>query len=284
MGDPHLERRGIHRPNLRLTDARHPEDDVIDLLTLNAGDAHLTVDLVAGGRISALSIGEAELIVPQAVDPNPLNWGCYPMVPFAGRLQDGLLDFDGATHTLPRTLDPHAIHGYGFTSEWSRLDDQAIEWNFSEPWPFTGRATQRFELIENRLTITMDVLAHQRQPMQVGWHPWFQRTTAAGDLEFELPPSSMYRRGSDGIPDGELITPPPGPWDDCFTALATEPVLRWGDLTLELSADADHWVVYDGPAHAICVEPQTGPPNGVNSAPEILEAGQTLTTSFTMRW
>jgi len=257
---------------------------VIDLLTLNAGDARLTVDLVAGGRISSFSIGDAELIVPQAVDPNPLNWGCYPMVPFAGRLRNGSLQFDGAIHALPRTLGPHAIHGYGFTSEWHRLDDNAIEWNFTEPWPFTGRAIQRFELAERHLTITMEVLAHQRQPMQVGWHPWFQRETAAGILEFELPAASMYRLGSDGIPDGTLITPPPGPWDDCFTALANEPVLRWGDLTLKLSADADHWVVYDRPDHAICVEPQTGPPNGVNSAPEVLDAGQTLTTSFTLRW
>ena len=257
---------------------------MIDLLTLHAGDAHLTVDLAAGGRIRALTVAGNDLIVPQSVDPNPLNWGCYPMVPFAGRLREGIFSFDGRVHTLPRNLGDHAIHGYGFTSEWVQVDDRTIEWVFTEPWPFTGRARQSFDLTATGLTLTMDVLAHEPQPMQVGWHPWFPRSTAAGALHFELPRSSMYQRDAQGIPDGRLVPPPPGPWDDCFTELAHEPVLHWGDFSLRLSSSADHWVVYDGPEHAICVEPQTGAPDAHNSAPDVLDTGEHQLTTFTLVW
>ncbi len=255
---------------------------MIDLLSLNAGDAHLTVDLAAGGRVSSLHIRDSQIMVPQADDP--LNWGCYPMVPFAGRLRDGVLDFASTAHQLPRNLAPHAIHGYGFTSEWEQIDDTTIEWSFSEPWPFTGRARQVFDLGTDHLTITMEVLAHEPQPMQVGWHPWFQRETAAGTAEFSLPSSSMYRRGDDGIPDGARLEPPCGPWDDCFTDLEADPVIRWGDRELRLSSSADHWVVYDIPTHALCVEPQTGPPNALNDAPVVLEAGEVLATSLRLDW
>ena len=77
---------------------------------------------------------------------------------------------------------------------------------------------------------------------------------------------------------------PPGPWDDCFTELAHEPVLRWGDFSLRLSSSADHWVVYDGPEHAICVEPQTGAPDAHNSAPDVLDTGEHQLTTFTLVW
>ena len=255
---------------------------MIDLLTLTAGNVRATVDLASGGRLSALQIGEAQLLAERTDDP--LTWGCYPMVPFAGRIRHGRFSFAGVDHQLPASLGGHAIHGYGFTSEWTAVDATTIEWAFTEPWPFTGRARQTFELTDTSLTITLDVMAHDTQPVHVGWHPWFLRETAAGTLQFDLPESSMYRRDADGMPDGTLIHPPPGPWDDCFTNLQSDPVLRWGELTLRLSSDASHWVVYDQPDHVLCVEPQTGPPNEINTAPQVLDAGQTHTTRFTMDW
>ena len=94
----------------------------------------------------------------------------------------------------------------------------------------------------------------------------------------------MYERGDDGIPTGRLVDVPDGPWDDCFTGLAHDPELRWGDLVVRLASSADHWVVYDQPQHAICVEPQTGPPNALNADPTIIDAGETLTTFFTIAW
>jgi galactose mutarotase-like enzyme len=253
-----------------------------DRLTFTSSRASATVDLGYGGRLSSFIVDGSELLVGHV--PDPLNWGCYPMVPFAGRLGHGTFMVDGIEHQLPRTMGDHAIHGYGFTSEWNQLDDRTIVWPFSEPWPFSGRVEQRVELTDTALMMHMTITAGERQPVGMGWHPWFRRTTAAGDLRLQFEPGRMYERGPDGLPTGSLITPPPGPWDDCFTELRSDPVLSWGSLQLTLSSSVDHWIVYDQPEHALCVEPQTGPPNDANTNPTMLEAGEQATMSFTIAW
>ena len=203
------------------------------------------------------------------------------MVPFAGRIRNGGFSFDGVDYELPATAGPHAIHGYGFVSAWTRVGDSAIQWEFGEPWPFAGRVTQRYWLSESDLTIEMSVEATDRQPMLVGWHPWFVRENSAGRLEVEFPAESMYQRDAEGMP-GELTSVRPGPWDDCFTNLSGSPRLRWGNLEVTLSSDLDHWVVYDEPDHALCVEPQSGPPNQINTNPRVLDPGDHFTTTFTL--
>ncbi len=73
----------------------------------------------------------------------------------------------------------------------------------------------------------------------------------------------MLARGDDGLPDGRRITPPPpGPWDDCFEGITAPTVLEWpGVLRLSIDSDAEYVVVYDEQPGAVCVEPQTAPPN-----------------------
>ena len=53
-------------------------------------------------------------------------------------------------------------------------------------------------------------------------------------------------------------------------------------LRLELSSSCQWWVVYSEPEHAICVEPQSGPPDAANLAPEIVVPGRPL--EHVMRW
>src|SRR3546814_15614923 len=78
--------------------------------------------------------------------------------------------------------------------------------------------------------------------------------------------SSDLPRDSDGLPLGPLDPPPPhGPWDDCFTGLTWPIQLTWpGALALSLTSTCDHVVLYDQQLHAICVEPQSGPPDAAN--------------------
>ncbi len=95
----------------------------------------------------------------------------------------------------------------------------------------------------------------------------------------------MYRRDADGIPTGEVIAPPPGPWDDCFSDLASDPVITWpGALRLTLRSTATRWVVYDEPEHALCVEPLTGPPDALNIEPAIVAPGRPLVALASLRW
>jgi aldose 1-epimerase len=117
-------------------------------------------------------------------------------------------------------------------------------------------------------------------PATLGWHPWFRRP-----VELAFAARSMYERDADGMPSGQLVTPPPGPWDDCFTGVDLPPVLRFaGGPTVEISSDCDHWVVYTEPQHALCVEPQSGPPDGFTLAPYVVEPGAPLVRHMTWRW
>ena len=254
------------------------------MITLTSSDAAVVVDPAAGGRVASIEVYGRELLVGREFSDDPLAWGCYPMVPFAGRIDHGLIEFEGSRFELPTTMGHHAIHGYGFVNEWTPVGTAEIEWLFSDPWPWLGQVTQRFSLGETALVMEMEVIAGERQPVSFGWHPWFSRVTEPDDdvtLEFDA--ADMYEL-DDEIPTGRMIDPDPGPWDNCFTGVAAAPILRWPDLELELTASTDHWVVYSQPEHAICVEPQTGPPNDVNFAPLILEAGESKAMTFTLTW
>jgi aldose 1-epimerase len=95
----------------------------------------------------------------------------------------------------------------------------------------------------------------------------------------------MYLRDDEGIPTGELVAPPPRPWDDCFVRPLATPELRYPGLTVRVESDCDHWVVYDQPSHATCVEPQSGPPDAVNlGLATVLEPGEFLQRSMTVSW
>ena len=203
------------------------------------------------------------------------------MAPFAGRVRHGRFSFEGEVVQLPPTLNGHAIHGYSHLGRWERTTEASIRFDFGEPWPFRGYVTQEFQLSEDSLTIVMTAHALDRQPIQLGWHPWFNRTTAAGTLAMGFHAGLMYRRDADGMP-GELIDVPEGPYDDCFTDVAQPITLRWGTLGLDLTSSADHWVVYDEPKDAVAIEPQTGPPNQLNANPTVVEAGESFTAEMTL--
>ena len=254
-------------------------------MQFTSSTAAVTVDPMAGGRLAELVVHGHSVLV--ARDHDPMRWGSYPMVPFAGRIRHGRFTFDGLTHELPVNLGPHAIHGYGYTEQWDVIDDQSIGWDFSGPWPYAGRAVQRFALTDSHLQVSLQVTAHERQPLMAGWHPWFRRRLDNGaPVVLDFGAASMYQLDYEAIPTGELVVPPPGPWDNCFTGLERGPALRWGvdELVLRLSSTADHWVVFTEPEHAVCVEPQSGAPDEINRRAPVFEAGKTLETVFTISW
>jgi aldose 1-epimerase len=213
-------------------------------------------------------------------DPHPMRWGAFPMVPFAGRIREGRFRFGDITVKLPANLGPHAIHGTGFDHPWAQEADGSLTVELS--WPFGGWARQRFAAAAGMLNCTIEVgNDHRAMPAQAGWHPWFRKPVTLG-----FTAAAMYRRDDAGIPTGDLVAPPPGPWDDCFTGV-TQPVrLTWADgPVVEVSSTCDHWVVYDQPVHATCVEPQTGPPDAFNLGHgfTVVEPGAPLVATMTYR-
>ncbi len=267
-------------------------------VVLRAGDCEAILDPGAGGRIAALRIDGLDLLLTKGA--GPLAWGCYPMVPWAGRLREGVLRWAGREHCLPISLlPPHAIHGTLLEAAWEILEagptSATVAADLGPPWPFGGRAIHRVSLAADHLHAELEVHAGDLDmPAIVGWHPWFPRTLrdAAGTIaglpvEVDLDAGGMLRRGPDGLPDGTVRRPiPPEPWDDCFVDVAGSPGVHWPRaLAVEIVSDARWWVVYTEHQDGVCVEPQTGPPDGLNTADHaVVRPGEPLRASMTIRW
>lgn len=276
-----------------------PIDPVVDVppdrcLRLAAPGVEVVVDLVAGGRLASFVVDGHELLVTEG--PSPMGWGSFPMAPYAGRVRDGRFEFRGRLHDLPMLMPPHAIHGTVLERSWRVTGDRTIATELGPTWPFAGRAVQRFDLEAGRLTSRLEVRADEPMPASIGWHPWFRRMPrpvagtdarpTIGPAELDLDAGAMYRRDAVGIVTGELVAPPPpGPWDDCFIDLRRSPVVRWpGFLELTIESDCPVYVVYTMPTDALCVEPQTAPPDALNTGPALVEPGHPLVAKMTWAW
>ena len=271
---------------------------MIDRITLRAGTVEAVLDPDAGGRIASLCVDGFELLVTEGA--GAVAWGCYPMVPWAGRVRDGVLRWRGEEHVLPtHLLPPHAIHGTLLEARWEVIEggpsSATLAADLGPPWPFGGRAVGRVTLGPSSLRAELEVHAAARpMPAIVGWHPWFRRVlrdpagAAVGEpVSVDLDAGGMLRRGADGLPDGTVVRPvPPEPWDDCFIDVAGTPGVHWpGALEVRIESDAPFWVVYTERDEGVCIEPQTGPPNGLNTGEHaVVEPGAPLVASMTMRW
>ena len=263
-------------------------------ILLLAGDASLTIDPDAGARFASLVIGGHELLLTEG--QGPISWGCYPMAPFAGRIRDGRFEFHGRSYQLETNLPPNAIHGTVFERAWTVVeagpDHASLEIDLGPGWPFTGRVRQSIELSPTDLQATLVLEADEPMPAWLGWHPWFRRDLGVGgSVELEFTAAGMYERGPDGLPTGRRIEPTIGPWDDAFMDLEAAPRLTWpGALALEIQSAAPVWVVYDERPQAVCVEPQSAPPDTIRLAeiagedPPIAEPGAPISVEMTWRW
>lgn len=257
-------------------------------ITLTAGDAEATVRPGNGGRIGGLRVGGLELLRQGE------RFGCFPMVPWCGRIRDGRFR-DGATvHQMPLNSPPHAIHGTARDSAWQTArvsaNEAVITYDLVDPWPYRGRVTQVVALTEDSLTLTMSVETYESSfPAQIGWHPWFNRTLGgpgAQDVRLDFTPAWQEERGDDHLPTGHRTDPKPGPWDDCFGMPdGVDVTLTWpGQLELKVTSPEKWVVVYDEQEAAVCVEPQTGPPDGLNTHPRLVTPLEPLEATTTWSW
>lgn len=257
---------------------------------LTSSTARAVVLPESGGRVSSLEIDGRDVIVgPVDADGRSrpaFGWGVYPMVPFAGRVRNALFAFDGVSHRLAPRAAPHAIHGTVDDVEWSVIEHDTstitLETDLGPDWPFAGRVEHVISLSGSSISFRLSLTAEQTMPAQVGWHPWFARpcNLEAGFIEW-LP------RDADGMPTAPTTRglPPLGDGvDDCFVGLPAPVRVQARGVGLDLWSDCSHWVIYTGASHGICVEPQSGPPNAIESSPAVLRAGDTLRRSFRIDW
>jgi aldose 1-epimerase len=227
------------------------------------------IDPDRGARLTSLVVDGFELMAhaeDPTVDPDIAD-GCFPMVPWAGRIRDGRLAGPGGVTQLPRADDGNALHGLGHVTAWTPIGHGVFELAIGDPWPTSGTARLAYRLLDDGVRIELDWHDEANAPCSIGLHPWFpRRLSTSGEVELSIDADMMVERGSDGLPTGHLVPPTEGPWDDCFT-VAGSPVLTWpGALELVLLSSSPWWVVYSQPASTICVEPQTAPPDAFDHA------------------
>ncbi|WP_394942585.1 aldose epimerase [uncultured Ilumatobacter sp.] len=279
-------------------------DDIELTLSGIRGTATVTIDATNGGRIVQIDLDGIQLLIPspaiESRDSTSVTWGSYPMAPWAGRVRDGRFTFFGVDHELQLNQDDsgngapgrqHAMHGTVMSRAWTVVEQTATSVELSAPldqphsgWVLGGIARQRLEVFDGQIRCELSVSVGPDGapvPAEVGWHPWWNKPDR---LTFH--PDAMYERDSLGLPTGRLVAPSDSPWDDCF--INTAPVtLHYDQPThpdITLRSDCDHWVVFDGPLHATCVEAQSGPPDAFNVRPRLVTARRPLRRSMTINW
>ncbi|MER5477334.1 aldose 1-epimerase [Streptomyces sp. NPDC002734] len=262
-----------------------------DDFTLTAGDAEATVSPRNGGRITSLRVGGVELLRQGE------RYGCFPMAPWCGRIRDGRFLDGGTTQQMPLNAPPHAIHGTARDHAWrtarKETDEAVITLDLTDPWPYPARLTQVVALTEESLTLTLAIETYASSfPAQLGWHPWFNRTLkgplGGGEgARLEFSAAWQEERGEDHLPTGRRLEKPlPGPWDDCFgMPEGVDVAVVWPErLELRVTSPEKWVVLYDEQDAALCVEPQTGPPNGLNTAPRLVTPLEPLEATTTWSW
>jgi len=255
---------------------------------LRAGDTALTVSPGNGGRLASLRIGDLEVLGRGG--GRLVDWGAYAMAPYAGRVRRGRLVWEGVAHQLALLAPPHALHGVTVDRSWdvTAADESSLTQRcaFDSRWPWSGHAVQHVELTADGVLARLEVHADRdAMPAWCGFHPWFARSLGrGGPVLVDLAAGGMLRRDADGMPTAEVVAAPPGPWDDCFVDVRWPVTLTWPDvLRLRVSSDAGYAVVFDAKPAAVCVEPQTAPPNAAElGRAATVEPGSPL--ALTMRW
>jgi aldose 1-epimerase len=283
------------------------------VVELNAGAVVMRVDPADGGRIVSLVIAGVERILPKArarTHEPALYWGCYPMVPWAGRLANGRIPTKDGEVRLEPNLPPSAIHGLGFDKSWEIVErsESAVAMTCELRglgWPFGGRARQTLRLAARGLELELEVGGYKRAgPAGLGWHPWFTRP-AMGDVELCLDASEVLVVDADLVPTGELrpvsptedlrSCPPLGDrrLDHAYVRTKSPAIVRWPDLDLRIQYDTSlSTVVVHTPTEGFCVEPQTMWPNapllaaaGVRGTGlRMLEPGESLSATEAWAW
>ena len=197
------------------------------------------------------------------------------MAPFAGRIRDGRFAWDGQIHELAPNHAGHAMHGTVFDRRWLvELADVGYLRLRADLQPGlalrrAGPSTRwrcRADRLELRLEVHTD-RRHASPPRWAGTRGSGGASRSAARSRSPSTPSAGTPAASTASRSGSVEAPPPtGPWDDCFTAV-TWPVAADagpGPSRSRMTSTCDHVVLYDEPRHAICVEPQTGPPDALN--------------------
>lgn len=247
-------------------------------------------------RARARTITSSGIEGPGSSDTGSLQWGCYPMAPWPGRIADGRFSFEGNSFTLPANFGSSAIHGTAFAEPWTVVSSSEreadLEYPLGEAWPWRGKVRQSVEVSENVLALTLEIHAEpgQRFPAGAGWHPWFSRR--GGNPRVEVKSSEYFETDEELIPTGRLVrvhdssdlTESPTLDDRRLDQVYANPIwpiaVEWHDLRIEISASTNaSCVCLYTPPEGFCIEPMTCAANAFNAGGDARAFGAAVVDS-----
>jgi aldose 1-epimerase len=267
------------------------------LLSLKAGRLAMELAPAAGGSIARFTVDGADILRPMAAaeiaSGRGSNGASYPLVPFAGRIGEGRLEFQGEQIHLASNWPGvrHPMHGDGWWHPWQVADSDAasaVLTYLHEPagshggWPFRYRAEQHFRLDDDRLTLRMSLenLEDRAVPAGIGLHPFFVRDA---DSELTCRTQTAWRTDAEVLPLERISVPPEWDFsagrevnsvalDTAFEGWDGRATLAWPQrrlrLDLEASQSLRHLVLFLPPGQPFfCVEPLSHTPGQVGLSP-----------------
>lgn len=266
---------------------------------LCAGDVRIGIDAGSGARAISWTVAGIELLAHRGDDP--VEHGMYAMAPWPGRLRGNRIDNAGRSYHMPISYGPWALHGTVGNAPTtitrhhsaSTASELTAVVDLGDSWPWTGTCQLDWVLEPHRLTTRITLQATGASfPADAGWHPWFVRSLRNGcRAAWSLAADQMLERGEDSLPTGASIPydPAAGPFDDAFHVPDGTARIQWDDwLQIDIVNSHPWFVVYDEHPLGLCIEPQSGPPDGVNGLPgyepSVVRPGEPLVmeTSWTL--
>ena len=116
------------------------------MIVLAAGDWRAEIDPALSGSILSLFLGDRPILRPTPPGATgPLQAACFPLVPYANRIDHGRFRFEGQAFDVGATpgFEPHALHGLGWLAPWSvkRAEADTAVLTFAQPagpgWPWS---------------------------------------------------------------------------------------------------------------------------------------------------
>lgn len=280
------------------------------MIVLTAGGWRAEIDPALGGSILSLTFRDRPILRPTPAGANdPLQAACFPLTPYANRIDHGRFRFEGRDFDVGATpgFEPHALHGLGWLSPWtvSRADATAAVLTFSHGagpgWPWAFEAEQRFVLSERglRVDLTLTNRDAHAAPAGVGLHPYFHRPA---DARLTIAAPQVWLSDDTLIPrelakaetlfdwsESPLVADAPFV-DNAYESWTGEARLASSEGVVTLSAPGVSRAHVYAPQGAdfVCIEPVSHRPDALNASADeasglvILQPDKALSLSMTI--
>ncbi len=248
--------------------------------TLKSDLLELTVCPNDGARITELKYKGTNILRTYNEQRRAFQYGCFPMIPWVGRIENGDIKFNSKTYHLYQNKGKNAMHGIAHFENWQVIDVDkqsiVLMYTLGNPWPWSGKVYEKLCIKENILEMSLKVETDKDSfPASVGWHPWFLKDPKnTGENKLSVSFKADYMEEIvDELPTTRKLAVKPGPYDDCFDFdnYNAGAILNYkDDFSINISSNCPALIVFDKQPDATCVNTITGVPNDLNTNPNIV--------------